>query len=67
MKEACCSSKVGKEIPHKKERKLTIDCHEGSHGKHTKANPIQGMNQKEFDKEFVEIKANLDVMIMLLE
>jgi hypothetical protein len=58
---------VGKETPQKKERKMTIDSHEGSHSKDTKANGIQGMSQKEFDKKFAEIKENLDVMLMLLE
>jgi hypothetical protein len=67
MKEACCISQVGKESPQKKERKMTTDSHEGSHSKDTKENGIQGMSQKEFDKEFVEIKENLDVMLMLLE
>jgi hypothetical protein len=58
---------VGKESPHKKERNMGTDSHEGRHNKDTKANGIQCMIQKEFDKEFVEIKENLDVMLMFLE
>jgi len=67
MKEACCNSQVGKESPHKKERNMTTNSHEWSHINDTKENGIQGMSQNEFDKEFDNIKANLDAMIMLLE
>jgi hypothetical protein len=58
---------VGKESPHKKERKMTYDSHEGSHNKDTKANGIQGMSQKDFDKELVDIKESVNALMKFLE
>jgi hypothetical protein len=71
MKEACCSSQVGKESPQKKEEKMTTDSHEGSHikrkRKDAKENGIKGMSQEDFDRELDELKERLSMIEKLLD
>jgi hypothetical protein len=70
MKEACCSSQVGKESPQKK-MKMTTNGHEGIHikrkRKDAKENCIKGMIQEYLDIEMVELKEGLGVVMMFLE
>jgi hypothetical protein len=74
MGKACCNSRVGKEIP-QKEEKMTIKSHGEDSNRSNNKRKVNAkengretkMSQEEFDKEMVELKKELSILIMLLE